>query len=280
MSGRVRTRRWGRATGAHLAAVALAVFLMGPFAWMLMTSVKHRSEIFTTPPTWWPHGLTFDNYVSAASGDFARSFANSAVVCTGATVSCVALALLACYPLTRPGFRGRSGFLGAVLVSQLLPHAVLLVPIYRMARDLGMLNTRWGLMVAMLAFNLPVGIWLLRGFLSAVPISVEEAARVDGLTQFRAYWTVTVPLSAPGVLAVAVYVFFTSWQDFVFAMVFLTDQSLGTAPVVLLGFVGQHSVNWGLLMAASTIMMLPVLVLFALVQRHFVAGLTAAAVKE
>jgi ABC-type glycerol-3-phosphate transport system permease component len=278
-AARRRARVVGRSVFLHAAALALAAFLLGPFAWALLTSVKTRADIFTTPPTWWPHRLTPENFAAAADAGFARSFANSALVCTGATALCMALALLACYPLTRPGFRGRSSVLGAVLVSQLLPHAVLLVPIYGMARELGMLNTRWGLMVAMLAFNLPVGIWLLRGFLSAVPASVEEAARVDGLSQFRAYWTVAVPLSLPGVLAVAVYVFFTSWQDFIFAMVFLTDPALGTTPLALLGFIGQHSVDWGLLMAASVIMMLPVLALFSLVQRHFVGGLTAGATK-
>lgn len=271
--------RFGRSVGLHLAALALAAFLIGPFAWMLLTAVKSPGEIFTTPPTWWPHVLSGENFAEAVSSDFLASFGNSAVVCTGTTLMCMVLALVACYPLSRARFRGRSGVLGAVLISQLLPHAVLLVPIYRTARDLGMLNTQWGLMVAMLAFNLPVGIWLLRGFLSAVPISVEEAARLDGLSQFSAYWRLTVPLSLPGVLAVTVYVFFTSWQDFVFAMVFLTDPALGTTPLALLGLMGQHSVDWGLLMAASVIMMVPVLALFALVQRSFVGGLTAGAVK-
>jgi ABC-type glycerol-3-phosphate transport system permease component len=269
-----------RFAGLHLAALALAGFLLGPLGWMLLTAVKNPGEIFTSPPTWWPHHWTFGNFTEAAGGGLLRSFGNSAIVCTGATTLCVLLALVACYPLTRPGFRGRSSILGGVLVSQLLPQVLLLVPIYRTAADLGALNTRWGLMAAMLAFNLPVGIWLLRGFVSAVPPAVEEAARLDGLSQFRAYWTVTVPLSLPGVLAVAVYVFFTSWQDFIFAMVFLTDPALGTAPLTLLGFIGEHSVDWGLLMAGSAIMMVPVMALFALVQKHFVGGLMAGAVKD
>jgi ABC-type glycerol-3-phosphate transport system permease component len=271
--------RYGRAVGLHLAALALAAFLVGPFAWMLLTAVKSRDEIFTTPPTWWPHTPAADNFAAAASTDLLASFGNSALVCAGTTVLCMALALLACYPLSRSRFQGRGGVLGAILVSQLLPHAVLLLPIYRTARELGMLNTRWGLMVAMLAFTLPVGIWLLHGYLGAVPMSLEEAARIDGLSQFSAYWRVTVPLALPGVLAVSVYVFFSAWQDFVFAMVFLTDPALGTTPLALLGLIGQNSVDWGLLMAASTIMMVPVVALFALVQRSFVGGLTAGAVK-
>ncbi|OEU97094.1 hypothetical protein AN216_17420 [Streptomyces oceani] len=263
----------------YAGALALAAFVLGPFVWMLLTALKTPREVFSRPPTWWPREVTLGNLRDAATGEFGRSLLNSALVCAGTTVLCLALALLACYTLTRPGLRGRSGMLGAILVSQLLPHAVLLVPIYRMAGDLGLLNTRTGLMVAMLAFNLPVGIWLLRGYLSAVPIEVEEAARMDGLSQFRAYWTVVVPLSVPGIMAVAVFVFFTAWQDFIFAMVFLTDPDLGTTPLALLGFVGKHSVNWGLLMGASTVMMIPVLLLFAAVQRHLVGGLAAGAVK-
>lgn len=272
-------RRIGRTVGLQVAALALAAFVAGPLVWMLLTAVKSSSEIFTTPITWWPHEPSGANFAAAAHGTFLRSFGNSAIVCAGATVLCMAFALLSGYPLSRPGFRGRGGFLGAVLVSQLMPQIVLLMPIYRTARALGMLNTRWGLMAAMLAFNLPVAIWLLRGFLSAVPQSVEEAARLDGLSQFRAYWRVCVPLSLPGTLAVTMYVFFTSWQDFVFAMIFLTDPSLSTTPLALLGFISQHSVDWGVLMAASALMMVPVLILFASVQRSFVSGLAAGAVK-
>jgi len=268
-----------RTAGLYLAALALAAFLIGPFAWMVSTAVKSRDEIFTTPPTWWPHAPSWDGFAAAASTDVLASFGNSALVCVGTTALCMVLALLACYPLSRTRVRWRGGVLGAILVSQLLPHAVLLLPIYRTARELGMLNTRWGLVVAMLAFTLPVGIWLLHGYLASVPMSVEEAARIDGLSQFSAYWRVTVPLALPGVSAVAVYVFFSAWQDFVFAMVFLTDPALGTTPLALLGLIGQNSVDWSVLMAASTIMMVPVVALFALVQRSFVGGLTAGAVK-
>lgn len=281
MNGLAR-KRWrtaGRSSVLYLAALLLTAFLAGPLLWMVLTALKTRADVFTSPPTWWPRHWTLDNLADASTGQFGRSLVNSAVVCAGTTLLCVVLSLLACYSLTRPGLRGRSGMLGTVLVSQLLPHAVLLVPIYRTASSLGMLNTRWGLMVAMLAFNLPVGMWLLRGYLSAVPVAVEEAARVDGLTQFRAYWTIVVPLAMPGVLAVSALVLFTSWQDFIFAMVFLTDPRLNTTPLALLGFVGQHSVNWGLLMGASTLMMLPVVALFALVQRHLMGGLAAGAVK-
>jgi len=144
-----------RTAGLYLAALALAAFLIGPFAWMVSTAVKSRDEIFTTPPTWWPHAPSWDGFAAAASTDVLASFGNSALVCVGTTALCMVLALLACYPLSRTRVRWRGGVLGAILVSQLLPHAVLLLPIYRTARELGMLNTRWGLVVAMLRSHCP-----------------------------------------------------------------------------------------------------------------------------
>ncbi|WP_020496690.1 carbohydrate ABC transporter permease [Sciscionella marina] len=268
-----------RNTGFYIAGLALAVFLIGPFAWMVLTAVKTPDEVFRDPPTWWPHAPSARNFAAVLDGDFASSLLNSALVCAGTAVVCTLLALLAGYPLSRTRLRGGPQVLGAALVSQLVPQAVLLLPIYELARDLGLLNTRHGLVLAMLAVNLPVAVWLLRGFLAGAPIEVEEAAQLDGLTQARAYWRVTVPLARNGVLSVAVYVFFMSWQDFIFSMIFLTGPEQQTAPLWLLGFIGQHSVDWGLLMAASTVMMVPVILLFAVVQRSFVGNMTGGATK-
>lgn len=276
---RFRAGSVARSVGTYLAALVLLGFIIGPFGWMLLTAVKPTADIFATPPVWWPSAFEGKHFATAVGGDLIPSFGNSVLVCVGTTVLCLGLALLAGYSLSRSRLRGRSSILGAVLVTQFLPHAVLLLPIYQLANDAGLLNSRWGLMVAMLSFNLPAAMWLLRGFIGAVPVQLEEAARIDGLTEFQAYWRVTVPLSIQGVLAVGVYVFFTSWQDFMFAMVFLSDPRLETTPLALLGFIGQHSVDWGLLMAASTVMMVPVVLMFSVVQRSFVGGLTTGAVK-
>lgn len=167
----------------------------------------------------------------------------------------------------------------AVLISQLLPPAVLLVPLYNTANTLGLLNSFPGLILAYLTFTLPVAIWLLHGFITSIPAELEESAQVDGLSSIRAYFKVIVPLARPGIAATAAYIFFTVWQDFMFALVFLTEQDMRTLPLGVLGYIGAYTVNWGQLMAASTMLLVPILVIFAFVQKQFIAGLTAGAVK-
>ncbi|NUR89989.1 MAG: carbohydrate ABC transporter permease [Nonomuraea sp.] len=265
--------------GIYAGAVALAAFVLGPVAWMVITALKPRDEVFTAPPHWIPYHPTFDNFSAALDTKFLGFLGNSLLVCLGATVLCVALALISSYTLSRPAGRSRNVILIAVLISQLLPQAVLLVPLYRAAEGLGLLNSYGGLMVVYLTFTLPVAMWLLHGFITAIPPELEEAAQVDGLSPFRAFFTVIVPLARPGIAATAAYVFFTAWQDFMFALVFLTDEDKRTLPLGVLSFMGQYTVQWGQLMAASTLLVIPILVIFTLVQRHFIAGLTVGAVK-
>ncbi|GGO94414.1 carbohydrate ABC transporter permease [Wenjunlia tyrosinilytica] len=278
-AGRGRSNRLMSGAGVYAAAALLAAFVLGPVLWMVVTALKPRDEVFTSPPHWIPHHPTFENFGAALDPTFLRFMGNSLLVCTGATLLCVALALLASYTLSRPSGRMRHSVLVVVLVSQLLPQAVLLVPLYRSAEELGLLNSYAGLVVVYLTFTLPVAMWLLHGFIAAIPAELEEAAQADGLSSFRAFLTVIVPLARPGIAATAAFVFFTAWQDFMFALVFLTDEAKRTLPLGVLGYMGQYTVQWGQLMAASTLLLLPIMALFVAVQRHFVAGLTVGAVK-
>jgi ABC-type glycerol-3-phosphate transport system permease component len=273
-----RSRLLGR-TGTYLAAAALAAFVLGPVGWLVTTSLKPRAEVFASPPKFMPSSFTFSNYRDVLTADTVRFFANSVSVCLGTTLMCVAFSLLACYTLTRTGSRGRKPILIMVLVSQLLPQAVLLVPLYRAADTFGLLNSRFGLMIAYMTFTLPVAIWLLRGFLMGIPLELEEAARIDGLSEFAAFWRVIVPLAKPGVAAVGIYVFFMAWQDFMYALVFLTDDAKRTLPLGVLSLIGSHTIEWGQLMAVSAILLVPILLVFTFAQRYFIAGITAGAVK-
>ena len=268
-----------RQVGIYAGATALAVFVLGPVFWLITTSVKPRSEVFASPPRFFPSSLTFKNYADVLTSDTLRFFVNSVVVCLGTTVMCLALSLLAAYTLTRTGARGRKPVLVVVLVSQLLPQAVLLVPLYRAADKLGLLNSLFGLMVAYLTFTLPVAMWLLRGFFMSIPMELEEAARIDGLSEFAAFWRISVPLAKPGIAAVGIYVFFMAWQDFMYSLVFLTDESKRTLPLGVLGLIGSHTIEWGQLMAVSAVLLIPILLVFSFAQRYFIAGITAGAVK-
>ena len=268
-----------RQVGIYAGATALAVFVLGPVFWLITTSLKPRSEVFASPPRFFPSSLTFKNYADVLTSDTLRFFVNSVVVCLGTTVMCLALSLLAAYTLTRTGARGRKPVLVVVLVSQLLPQAVLLVPLYRAADKLGLLNSLFGVMVAYLTFTLPVAMWLLRSFFMSIPMELEEAARIDGLSEFAAFWRINVPLAKPGIAAVGIYVFFMAWQDFMYSLVFLTDESKRTLPLGVLSLIGSHTIEWGQLMAVSAVLLIPILLVFSFAQRYFIAGITAGAVK-
>jgi len=279
MAGTIHRRGLGRQAGVYVGAVALALFVLGPVFWLVTTSLKPRNEIFLSPPRFLPSEVTLSNYEDVLTGQTAQFFLNSVIVCLGTTTMCLFFALLASYTLTRTGARGRRPILTAIIVSQLLPQAVLLVPLYRSAERLGLLNSRFGLMIAFMTFTLPVAIWLLRGFLMAIPMDLEEAARIDGLSEFGAYWRVVVPLAKPGIAAVGIYVFFMAWQDFMFSLVFLTDASKRTLPLGVLSLIGSHTIEWGQLMAVSALLLFPILLVFTFAQRYFIAGITAGAVK-
>lgn len=260
-------------------AILLAVIVFGPLYWMINTALKPADEIFSSPPLWFPNNPTLSNFTDTLDPVFLQYVGNSLLVATATTVVCVLLALLASYAVSRPSGKSGKSVIVAVLISQLLPPAVLLVPLYKTADTLGLLNSFPGLILAYLTFTLPVAIWLLHGFITSIPAELEESAQVDGLSSFRAYFKVIVPLARPGIAATAAYIFFTVWQDFMFALVFLTDQDMRTLPLGVLGYIGAYTVNWGQLMAASTMLLVPILVIFAFVQKQFIAGLTAGAVK-
>jgi ABC-type glycerol-3-phosphate transport system permease component len=262
-----------------LFALLVAVLYGTPLLFMLSTSVKLPDAVFTTPPTLLPRAITLDNYRAILGLDYVRFFFNSLVVAAGTTVLALVFGIGSSYAFSRLHFRGRKPLLIAIILTQLLPLAVLIIPIYRIARSLGLLNTYPGLMMAYLTFDLPVAIWLMRGFYVGIPRELEHAAQIDGASAFQAFRQVTLPLAVPGIMATAAYCFFMAWQDFMFALVFMTDNDKRTLPLGVLSYIGEHQTDWGKLMAASVLLMVPVFVIFALVQRQFVVGLTRGAVK-
>jgi ABC-type glycerol-3-phosphate transport system permease component len=262
-----------------LFALLVTVFYGTPLLFMISTSVKLPDAVFTTPPTLLPRAITLDNYRAILGLDYVRFFFNSLVVAAGTTVLALLFGIGSSYAFSRLHFRGRKPLLIAIILTQLLPLAVLIIPIYRIAHSLALLNTYPGLMVAYLTFDLPVAIWLMRGFYVGIPRELEDAAQIDGANAFQAFRQVTLPLAIPGIMATAAYCFFMAWQDFMFALVFMTDNDKRTLPLGVLSYIGEHQTDWGKLMAASVLLMIPVFVIFALVQRQFVSGLTRGAVK-
>lgn len=262
-----------------LLQILLAAVVLLPFFWMLSVSLKPATEPFAIPARLWPEHPTFDNYVSAFRPEFRTYFVNSLIVSLATVVITVTLALLAAYSFTRSGFRLLSVALGLVIVAQMFPGSAIIIPIYKLMRSVHLLNTYASLIIAYVAVTLPVAIWMLRGFMLRLPLSLEEAAAIDGAGPLRTFFDVIVPLSRPGIAATAVFVLIVTWQEFLFALSFTATKEMRTLPVGMNDFIGQYGIRYGELMASSVLISLPVVAVFMILQRQFVAGLTAGAVK-
>lgn len=259
--------------------ILLAIVVLLPFFWMVSVSLKPPTEPFAIPARLWPDSPTIDNYVTAFRPEFRTYFFNSLVVSLSTVVITVTLGLLAAYSFTRAQLSVMSVLIGLVVLAQMFPHSAIIVPIYKMMRGAGLLNTYWSLILAYVSVTLPVAIWMLRGFLMKLPISLEESAAVDGATPLRVFWDIVVPLSRPGLIATSVYVLIVTWQEFLFALSFTSTKEMRTLPVGLNDFIGQYGIRYGELMASSVMVSLPVMAVFFFLQRYFVAGITAGAVK-
>jgi ABC-type glycerol-3-phosphate transport system permease component len=259
--------------------VALGLAILLPFFWMVSVSLKPGSEPFAIPARLWPENPTLDNYVTAFRPEFRIYFVNSVVVSLSTVIITVSLALLAAYSFTRAQMRAISVLMGLVIVAQMFPASAIIIPIYKMMKSANLLNTYASLILANVTVTLPVAIWMLRGFLARLPITLEEAAAIDGAGPFRTFYEIILPLCRPGVVATAVFVLVVTWQEFLFALSFTSTKEMRTLPVGMNDFIGQYGIRYGELMASSVLISVPVIAIFFILQRQFVAGLTAGAVK-
>jgi ABC-type glycerol-3-phosphate transport system permease component len=283
MAARFSNRR-GNALFVALWSLALVVvlfFILFPFGQMLSTAFKDPREQFSLPVSFLPHRMTLVNFQEALQySPFFRYFLNSLSVSAVTTVVAVFIALLGAYGFTRLHFPGRKFFLTLIIYSQMFCLAAIIIPIYRILAGLQLIDTYLGLLIAFLTFSVPIAIWLLRSFLHNIPPQLEEAALIEGASKFQAFWRVVVPLLQPAIGATGAYVFFLTWQDFLFPLVIMTGKEHRTLPIGIMDFVGQYETNWGNLMASSILIVLPVLVIFIFIQRQLIAGLVEGAVKE
>jgi N,N'-diacetylchitobiose transport system permease protein len=263
-----------------LGVVAVVVFTLFP-AWMMLSmSVDERASAGNRSLL--PTGFTLEHFSFVLDeGGFTTYLRNSFVVAAGTVVASGLLALLAAVAVSRFRFRFRTSLLVMILIVQMVPLEALVIPLFLQARELQLLNRLLGLVVVYVAFALPIAIWMLRGFVAAVPKEVEEAAYVDGASWARMFWSILMPLVAPGLVAVSVFSFIVAWNEFIFALTFNTDADPAryTAAVGLRRFFGEFGNDWGAIMAGSTLITVPVMLFFVAVQRRLGAGLVAGAVK-
>jgi len=282
--GRTRPRprfrwRWGRA-GLAVAILGWLTFALGPYVWMFLTSLKPKSELYTSPVQVLPHSVTFLGYkLLFTTTPFLRYFLNSAIVSAGTVALATVAAVLAAYALSRFRIPGKTYILIGLLVTQLIPSVLMVMPLFLTLRTIGLLNTWWGLILVDTAFALPFTTYLLTGFMDAVPKQLDEAAMIDGCNEITAFRWVLAPLLVPGIAASSTYVFIYSWNEFVYALTFTSTTVSRTLPVGLRTFIGEYLIRWDLLTAGGVISVIPTILFFMLVQRNLIAGLTAGAVK-
>jgi N,N'-diacetylchitobiose transport system permease protein len=266
---------------ANLAGLLVFAVCAFPVYWMVNTSLLPRRKIRSPEPTWLPLDGSLDNYRRALSGGrFLDALTVSMAVTVATVVVALAFAFLAALAVSRFRFRGRMSFIVVLLLIQMVPVEALFISQYKMLEGFHLLNTVAGLTLVYVASVLPFTIWTLRGFVTGVPYELEEAAMVDGCSRFQAFLRVTFPLLAPGLVATGVFAFIQAWNEFSLAVVVMTREDKRTLPLWLSSFLDvNRGVDWGAIMAGSTLIAIPVIVFFLVVQGRMVSGLTSGAVK-
>ena len=275
-----RMSRAARILQIELPVLAILALALLPFAWMILTSVKPTPELAEWPIRYLPREATLDHYRQLLQRtSFAGNLLDSLIVATGAALLGLGVSIPAAYAFSRFRFRGRRALMTGFLTVNMFPIVLLIIPLFLVMRAFGLLDTYLGVVLGHSTFAIPFAIWMLTSYFSTVPVELDEAATIDGATRLEAIRHVILPLVMPGVVTAGIYIFITSWNEYLFALM-LSGQNVRTVTVALQLFIGEFTIQWGLLTAGGTLIAIPVTVLFLLVQRRLVGGLTAGAVKS
>ncbi|MFC8824515.1 carbohydrate ABC transporter permease [Streptomyces sp. NPDC057137] len=276
----LRTSRPARA-GQYLALLCYLVFLAFPFLWLISTAFKPARELGSLHPTWIPDSPTLENFRQAFDEQpLLRAAGNSLTVALSASLIAVVIATPMAYVMARQRSRLATAATGWVVISQAFPFVLVIIPLFLVLKNLHLINSLFGLIMVYVVWSLPFALWMLVGYVRAVPAELEEAAAVDGAGRLRTLVSVTAPLLAPGIVATAMFAFITAWNEFFFALVLLKSPEKQTLPVILTHFLGAEGVaDLGPLAAAAFLATIPSLVIFAIIQRRITGGMLAGAVK-
>ena len=276
---RALRRRLRLLVGTEMPVLALLVFALGPWLWMVLSSFRPDADLTRSPIRIIPGALTLVHHIELLQRtSFLSNLRDSLVVASGAVALGLFLSLPAAYAFSRFRFRFRRALRVQFLVVNMFPVVLLVLPLFFMLRTLGLLDTYLALIMGHATFTLPFAIWLMTSYIDGIPTSIDEAAAIDGASPLQTLLRVILPLAVPGVMAVGIYLFIASWNEYLFALM-LAGQHVRTVTVALQMFIGENQVHWGLLMAGGTIAALPAVILFLAAQRRLVGGLTGGAVK-
>lgn len=262
-----------------LPLLMICAFIIFPYVWTCITSLKSSEEMFTAKVVYWPANPSFNNYKNLLGGtDFLKSMWNSLSVGLLSTLLAIIVSTMAGYVFSRYRFRGSKMVLGGVLLLYMFPQVLFLTPLYVTFKSLGLLGNVYSLCVAYVTTTIPFAIWLMAGFISDIPYEMEEAAKIDGANTAQSFVRIIVPLLRPGMVAAGSYIFINCWNEYLYAVMF-TSSSNRTLPVALSSFIAENRIRWDLLTAGGIVAVVPATVLFFLVQKQLVSGLTAGSVK-
>lgn len=269
------------ATGAHrLAILTYIVFALFPLYWLLKVAVTPNDLLYSEGVRMWPTRTTLEHFdFVIAHSEFPTFFKNSVIVAGSTALVVTILASLSGYALSRFSFRAKYWIVGLMLLTQMFPLVMLVAPIFKMLSPLGLTNSLTGLVIVYSAFNVPFATFLMQSFFDGIPKDLEEAAKIDGATQFVAFRQIILPLTLPGIAATLGFVFTAAWSELLFSLMLISGNEAATFPVGLLSFVSKFSVNFGQMMAAGVLALIPACLFFLAIQRYLVQGLMAGAIK-
>lgn len=266
--------------GSCIAVFAVTVIIVFPLYWMLVTSLKDESEIFRLPPSYIPNLITNVNYVFAwTQTKIPIYFLNSVGYAFGTLLVVLFCASLSSYSMSRFKFKGKAAYLITVLLTQLMPMTTLIVPLYVSFGKMGLFNNRFALIAVYSAIQIPIGTWLLLGYFNSIPLEIDEAARIDGCTNFRILWKIVLPLAKPGLMAVGLSVVISIWQELMLAMTFTSIDANRPLMAGVSASITKAGIKWGQMNATGIIACVPIIIIYIFLQRYLVEGLTGGAVK-
>ncbi len=261
--------------------IALSLVILVPVLWMLSTAFKTEAQTYLPKPEWIPRPFTLDSFRKFFSVyNFGQLTINSLITCLFSMLICVVCACLTGYGVTRFKFKGKKQLMNFLLMTQMFPSVMLIVPFYALLSKYNLTNTLLGLIIVYAATNVAFSTWMLVSYFKKIPLELDEAAKIDGASSFRTFFSIVLPLTIPGIAAVAIFVLFNGWNEYMYSSILISSDELKTLTVGIVQLNSQYQIKWNDLMAASTVSSLPLIVLFLFLQKYFIAGMTGGAVKS
>ncbi|NLF77798.1 MAG: carbohydrate ABC transporter permease [Chloroflexi bacterium] len=275
-----KRQRWLDKLGLYGAFGLLALFAFFPIYWMLLTSLTPNDQVFQFPPRLFPADVTLEHYASFFdNASLLRYFQNSVLVSVATAVGSIVVSAYAAYSFSKFRYRGRTALMFLILSAQMFPQALLLIALYLMFSELGLLQSYWSLILAFTTFTLPLCIWMLKSYFDTIPDDLIEAAKVDGASQRQIIYRILLPITTPALVSTGLFAFIRGWNDYIYALTLAGPEKMTLPPGLALTFIGEFQTSWPSLMAASLIVSLPIVVVFLFMQRYITGGLTAGAIK-